>query len=502
MEEKHIVAIEFGSSKLRGALGVIDKNDTLNVVAIQEEPHTEGVSYGMIRNVEEVASKIESICRKLANHASVKPRKINSVYVGLSGRSLGSVSKTVEQPLGAEMEIEAVTIGQLTNMASQPSSDSREILEVLPREYVVDNRVVPNPVGTLGSNIKATYSVIEASPSLKKAIDRVLPERLGLSINRYIISPLAQADAVLHDEEKQLGCVFVDFGAETTTVAIYKGGVLRYLATLPLGSRNITRDLMSLNILEDKAEQVKRTSGNAISQNLPAQKMNLKESLDLNEVNKYVAARASEIVANIMAQVEYAELKPTDLPAGYILVGGGSNLHGFSELLANKSHQKVRKGEIAPSKVRVTDTSIQSSGVLDVVSLLIAAASGEPVECFEAIATENPHLIINDTRQHNPHAGDKNRFDSINDDDNESRIGRLYDEDERDVFDPDQPVKEKKPKKVKEPKEPKKAKQPKEQKKTGGFLASLRSRIIDIITDDGESTEYDDSDDYDDSDED
>lgn len=85
----------------------------------------------------------------------------------------------------------------------------------------------------------------------------VCDERLRLSVNDIFVRPLVEADLVLYPEEKRQGCMLVDFGADTTTVSIYKNGVLNYLSTIPMGSRNITRDITALNYLEERAEELK-----------------------------------------------------------------------------------------------------------------------------------------------------------------------------------------------------------------------------------------------------
>lgn len=492
MEEKHIVAIEIGSSKLRGALGVIEPNGTLNVVAVHDEPLIDSVRYGQIRNVEEVGSRIDTICKRLQKHPLIQSRKIDSVYVGLSGLSLTAVPKTVEKQLNEGTEISAEIIDEMRHKAAATPSSGREILLTLPREFNVDNRAAANPVGTIGSYVKATFNAIEAQPSLKNNIERVIRERLGLKINDFIVAPIAQAEAVLRTEEMKLGCVFVDFGAETTTIAIYKNGALRYLATLPIGSRNITRDLMSLNMLEDRAEHIKRTSGNALNNSMSTPRVAAQDSPDINEVNNYVAARAGEIVANILAQVEYSGFKDSDLPEGFVLVGGGVNLRGFSDLLHNKSGQKVRRGEILPSKVRVSDTSIQSTAVIDVISLLINAAKNNPDECVEKAAPgQHPHAQRHYEDEPRPHYSTDSRHDDrhhsrpmrdddyYDDDPDVSRIGR-YDGDEDDVFLP----KKEGRRSEKDGKSKKENKKKDDEPKKPGILDRFRDRMANLLNDD------------------
>ncbi len=175
--------------------------------------------------------------------------------------------------------------------------------------------------------------------------------------------------------------MLVDFGAETTTVSIYKNGFLTYFATLPIGSRCITRDIMTLGYTEEKAEEIKRNIGDAINAEPTIRKHDFDG--DPAEVNNYVRARAGEIAANIIEQPKYAGLSLTnDLPAGIILVGGGSRLRGFPQLLqSQQSNVKVRLGSLPP-EIRISDPRLQSIDTLDVISILNIAAR-VPQECTE-----------------------------------------------------------------------------------------------------------------------
>jgi cell division protein FtsA len=207
---------------------------------------------------------------------------------------------------------------------------------------------------------------------------------------------------VLTNDEKKLGCMLVDFGAETTTVSIYKNGFLQYFATLPIGSRCITRDVMSLGYTEEKAEEIKRTIGDAVNAEPNVRKSNFEG--DATEVNNYIRARAGEIAVNIAEQCKYAGMTfSADLPGGIILVGGGTKLRGFAQLMEQNSSAKVRLGGLN-SDIRVSDPRLQGIDTLDVISILYLA-SKKPQECTELPEPEVPATAIDD------------------DDDDESRSG-------------------------------------------------------------------------------
>ncbi|MBQ9077295.1 MAG: cell division protein FtsA [Muribaculaceae bacterium] len=379
MEQKYIVAVEIGSSKVKGAVGTVDNNGTMTVRAIEEEPLIDCVRYGCIQNVEEVSNRVTRIIRKIENRVS--PRKVRGIYVALGGRSLCSSAREIERQYSDEVEITERIVSQLKNEALATGFSDRDVVEVIPREFTVDNMSMSNPIGTFGQQISATLNLLSCKPQIKRNLNRVLNERLQFKVNGYIVRPVAVADLVLSDDEKRLGCMLVDFGAETTTVSIYKNGSLQYLVTVPLGSRNITRDITSLNFLEERAEEIKKAVGNA-NASVSGKRKPSADGIDTSEINGYVQARAGEIVANIMEQVNYAGLKAADLPGGIVVVGGGAKLKGFNALLETQSKLKVRSG--APSNmIPIADGRIQPNDSVDVIAILMAASRMNPVECME-----------------------------------------------------------------------------------------------------------------------
>ncbi|MDD6889393.1 MAG: cell division FtsA domain-containing protein [Bacteroidales bacterium] len=430
MDDKYIVAIEIGSSKIRGALASIDPRGVLNILAVQDERTVDSVRYGHVKNVEEVSTKVDSICRKLENSREIQPRKITSVYVGLSGCTIGATTATETSHFDVDTEIDAMSIERLKGFISTIGNSDKDIYEMLPREFLVDNESTLNPVGRIGSSITGTFSLIGGAPSIKNNLNRVFPERLSLQVNGYIVTALAQADIVLTPDEKQLGCMFVDFGSDTTTIIIFKKGVLRYMVTLPMGSRNITRDLVSLNHLEEHAESLKRSVGifNQTDGAIGGQ-----HSLDKPELYSYISARAGEIVANVIANIEYAGFTPADLPSGIVMVGGGAKLKGLDDMIASQSNMKVRHGS-TPRNLRISDMSIAADDIVDIAALLVAAASRNPAECISPIAD-----IDSDAGQHaspsqiGPNNNDGHYDGDYDDGDgDEVRIGR---EDDDDILD-------------------------------------------------------------------
>lgn len=390
MEQKYIVALEFGSSKIKGAVGTYDASNTLTVLSVEEERLTGDelsgtVRYGLIQNVDKVAETVESIRRKLEGAPTIAPRKIDSVYVSIGGRSLFAVSCEVVHQFTEERRITEDIVDMLKNEAKSLNTTGKEVLDVIPRSFSVDNTATINPVGMFGKLIKAQMMLITCKPAASRNLVRAVNERADLKINGYIVRPVAEANMVLTDDEKRLGCMFVDFGAESVSVAIYKGGVMVYLAVLPLGSRNITRDLMMLGNTEERADDIKRSAGNVEPYDASKRNKN-PEQLDYTKINEIITARAGEIITNIIEQIRYAELTAADLPGGIVIVGGGAKLKGFTTMLSNQSKLKVRIGTHS-GLIRITDPRIHPDECVDVLSLLAEAArSSDLVDCMHAPA--------------------------------------------------------------------------------------------------------------------
>ena len=399
MEEKHIVALEIGSYKIRGAVGKIDANGILTVTSVDQEDLIDGVRHGMIRNVEKVANAIDRILERISNR--IAPRFVKSVYVGVGGRSVCSLERCVERQLPEECEITNRLIDELKLEALAMAPHDKDVITAAPRLYTIDRTTAIQPVGEFGRNVTACFNLICCQDKLRKNIERVLCEKLELTINDYVVRQIAEADFVVSPDEKRLGCMFVDFGAETTTVSIYRHGQLQYMATLPMGSRLITRDIMSLAYLEEQAETLKHTGGNAKPQ---TGEKNIVAGVDFTDINNYISARATEIILNIKEQMKLADLTPQELPAGIIIIGGGARLGGFSERLEQLSGMRVRSG-MANVSLRIGDGRINPVEMIDVMSVLYAVAADRPKECLSEIEPE-PEPELPDPAEETPDPAD------------------------------------------------------------------------------------------------
>ncbi len=371
MDSKYIVGIEIGSSKVKGAVGCIDSNGQLSIQAVEEQPLVDCVRYGVIQNVEIVSKTVNNILNRIQQRMA--PRSVKGVYVALGGLSMCTSPIEVQRQLGEEKEINRDLIAALKAEGRNTVIDNRDVVGYAPLIYTIDGKTSEHPEGTYGTNIRLRLNLISCKKRIKCNIDRVLAEKLNIPVFDYMIRPTAEADLVLTSEEKRSGCMFVDFGAETTTVSIYKKGSLQYLATLPLGSRNITKDLTRLVHLEEHAERLKCTQASA--KTIITTSHQSVDGVEIKDINSYVSARAGEIIANILEQIKYAHMVPGDLPGGIIVVGGGAKLRDFIARLSADAKMKipVRVGVI-PQGIRITDARIQANDAIDIISVIYAAA--------------------------------------------------------------------------------------------------------------------------------
>ena len=390
-KNQHIVALEIGSSKIVGAIAEKTSAGYLSVRHLQEERHLNSVRYGIVQNVENIKTSINRI---LKNLEGMIDGRVTQVYLGVSGRSLHSIVSEVNRSVGSTEAITHELIDRIIKDATSTPIRNHDTIDIVPRAYYVDKVETPNPVGQFGSSIKIKVNLIVAKPNLKLNLNRLMT--FGVPAKDYIVTPLAVADQILNDSDRELGCMLVDMGAETTTVAIYKNKALIYLNTLPLGGRNLTRDVMiGTQAVEDTAENVKKNI------NFPLDPVNTDnvviEGVNAREAANYISARTGEIIANINQQLADAGVSSDEIKS-IVLIGGCAHMNGLKQKIEDTLKIKVRMGQNPPS-LNILNSDINRMEYIEVFSLLAAAAELiEPGEtCLELNSiTSGPDFPVRD----------------------------------------------------------------------------------------------------------
>ena len=200
----------------------------------------------------------------------------------------------------------------------------------------------------LGNHIEGRFLNIVARASIKNNLERCF-EQAKIKIADLLIAPLVTANAVLSESERRSGCALVDFGADTTTISVYKGNILRFMTVLPLGGNCITRDITSLRIEEEEAESLKITYADATYEEEGEEKATCQledeeRTIELGILNDIIGARVEEIIDNVWNQIQLSGYDDK-LLAGIIITGGTANLKNLDEVLRKRT--KIDKVRIA-----------------------------------------------------------------------------------------------------------------------------------------------------------
>ena len=342
-EDKFIVAIELGSSKVTGIAGRKQPDGATQILAFAQEPSTTFIRKGRINNVNKMTQCILNMKEKLEQKLQ---KSVSRVYVGIGGMGMHTVANTVVRHFDSKIEITQEMIDAMCDENRNSASTDRDILESVPQEYRLGTQIQTDPVGILADGIEGHFLNIVASSSVREEIRNCF-RTAGVAIADLPITVQALADAMLTEPEKRSGCVFVDMGSETTSVAVYKNNLLRHLAVIPLGGANVNRDIMSLQIEDDEAEELKLKYGAAVYENSGEKRKPIVlrdgRSVDFDEFSGLVEARMEEIILNVKNQIALSKYDKGQLIGGLIITGGASHMKDIDKAFVRDTQfEKIR----------------------------------------------------------------------------------------------------------------------------------------------------------------
>ena len=403
MEEKVIVAIELGSSKISGVAGQIMADRSLKVLAYASVPSSSCIRHGAVYNLDKTANAIAEVVERLN---AILSTKIEKVYVGYNAKGLKSIISKVEHQFDEETVVSQEVIDDMFQQCSEIEYDGYVNLFQESQEYVVDNKrgTETDPIGVACQSLGGSYLNILLRKQVADYIAQCFMMAQVDIVDGYV-TPMAQADAILTDDDRQQGCVLVDYGADTTTVSVYKNGMLRFLRVIPLGSALITRDLATiLKIEPEQAEQLKCTYGlcNLIGSQDASETIVINDrKVPLKDIGDIIEARNEEIIRNVCAQIKasgYGEV----LYAGIVLTGGGSQLRQLDQVFI-KLMPSMRRPRVA-TEPACGVTWIEPSwkrGDGSQLALLSVLANGDENCCelpkmdeIENISAENQDKVV------------------------------------------------------------------------------------------------------------
>ncbi len=350
-EKEIIVALEFGTSSIRGIAGKKKPDGTIQILDIEQERTTDAIQRGVIYNIDKTTQAITNIVTRLGENQNIHIRR---AYVGIGGQSLHSDGNFISRGLEMKVKITPELVDNLMDNNRATQYTDAQILDVVPQEYVVGNRTIADPVGIQSDQIEARFLNIVAKNTLVENIQKCM-RMAGIEIADMFIAPMTLANVLLSDSEKRSGCAMVDFGAGTTTVAVYNGNLLRHLVVIPLGGNNITNDIATAHQMEfEEAEGLKRKYGIAYvaaESDTPQQlSISNERTLSENELQNIIGARQEEIIANVWHQIENVS---NTLLSGIIITGAAAQLRDMPEAI--KHFTKFQRVKVAKSLITTVD---------------------------------------------------------------------------------------------------------------------------------------------------
>ena len=301
--------------------------------------YSEGIRRGIVIDIEGVVKSIKDAVGLISQSVGIRLQKVN---LGVNGTHLSlRLTRGVVAVALADGEITADDIIRVMNAAKTISlPPNREILQVVPREFVIDGEgSIREPLGMHGVRLEVNAFIMDGSSSFIKNLKKSV-EATGLTIQNLIISSLAATRAALSKRQKELGVVLVDIGAGTTNVIIFEEGDLAHTQVIPIGSDAITNDLaLRLKTSVDIAERIKLDYGICLPKEVAR-----KDMVDLatlgeegkglftrKEIARIIESRCKEIFDTIQKELKKIG-KAGLLPGGAVLIGGGVKIPGMVEL--------------------------------------------------------------------------------------------------------------------------------------------------------------------------
>ena len=345
---KIITAIDVGTTKVCTIIGSLDSGGNVQVLGVGLVP-SHGLHKGMVVNVAEAKESIgESV--KRAEQAS--GLKVESAYVGVTGRHINSVNShgVVAIPRNDRL-VRNDDLKRVLNSAQHINvPDDRKILHAIPRGYSLDNQErIKNPVGMHGFRLDVETHIITAAVASVQNLVKCI-RAIGVEIEDLILEPLASGEAVLTPEEREVGVILADIGGGTTDIAVFKDGSIYHTSIIPVAGYQLTSDLsIGLGLPFEIAEAMKRKYGNVYPDVLTkneesALSVENGHSVSYRDLCNVIKVRMEELLRLILLEMpdsDYASLAP----AGLVLTGGSSNLAGLEALARSAIRTQTRIGE-------------------------------------------------------------------------------------------------------------------------------------------------------------
>lgn len=342
-----IVGLDIGTSKICCIIGEAT-DEGIDIIGIGNHP-SNGLRKGVVVNIEKTKN---SIRRAVEEAELMAGCEIKTVYTGIAGGHIRGINS--QGVVAVKGEVTEGDIQRVTDAAKTIRiPDDREIIHVLPQEYIVDDQGgIKDPLGMAGGRLEAKVHIVTGALSAAQNIVKCV-NQTDLSVRKIVLQPLASAEACLGEDERELGVCLVDIGCGTADVAIFSGGSIVHTAVVALGGYNLTNDIaIGLRTPMDAAERIKRKFGCALSSmvdkseqiEVPSMGGRNPRVLTRQMLCEILEPRVEELFQLVHREIQkcgYEEL----LASGVVITGGSAQLQGMVELAEEVMQLPVRLGQ-------------------------------------------------------------------------------------------------------------------------------------------------------------
>jgi cell division protein FtsA len=407
------VGLDIGTTKIVAMIGKKNEYGKLEILGVGKSKSL-GVHRGVVNNITQTIQSIQQAVTDAENDSGYK---INDVVVGIAGQHIRSIqhSDYISRPNSEEvigdLDIDTL-IGQVHKLAMLPGE---EIIHVLPQEFKIDGQAeIKEPIGMYGGRLESSFHVVVGQAASIRNLGRCV-KSAGLELSGLTLEPLASADAVLSQEEKEAGVALIDIGGGTTDLAIFKDGIIRHTAVIPFGGNVITEDIKEgCSIIEKQAELLKTRFGSAWPGenkdneivSIPGLRGREPKEISLKNLSKIIHARVVEIIEQVYAEIKlYGHEDPKKkLIAGIVLTGGGAQLQHIKQLVEYITGMDTRIGYPNEHLAGDSDEELSSPLYATAVGLVMnsirnntrSATPFVEMKKEELVVVTRPHVVIDD----------------------------------------------------------------------------------------------------------
>ena len=346
MARKIISAIDVGTTKVATIVANVKEENDIEVLGVGVVP-SRGLHKGIVVNMDEAK---QSIAASLREAQRISGTRIDSAYVGVTGRHISSLNNrgVVAIPRDDRL-VRADDLKRVLSAARNITvSEGKRVLHAIPRYYALDGQEgVKQPVGMHGSRLDVETHIITASITSIQNLAKCV-RSIGVDVEDLILEPLASGEAVLTPEERDTGVIMADIGGGTTDIAVFKNGSIYHTAILPVAGYQVTSDIsIGLGLPFNIAEKMKKRYGNVVPNpevdNVVQVGMENGHHASYKDLCSIIRARMEELMQLIMLEMPTSDYQAL-APCGLVLTGGTSNLSGLDELGESTLQIPVRQG--------------------------------------------------------------------------------------------------------------------------------------------------------------